>query len=262
MKSVRHDRHARTQFIRRFSDSSSHLVTTYILVHGAWHGAWCWDKVSPLLAAAGHTSVAVDLPGHDRNTSTFRDITLDDYVNSVSQLLADLTEPVVLVGHSHGGATISMAAERQPEMISTLVYVCAFLLHDGQSIADVVAAGEQSIVKRNMVSTDVGHRIMIREEACREGLFNDCSDAEYKWALSQLVPEPSSPRTTPVKLTEERFGRVRRTYIECLKDNAIPISVQRKMCATLPCERVIRMNTSHSPFISSPQELASHLLAI
>jgi len=237
-------------------------VSTYVLVHGAWHGAWCWDKVVPLLEAAGHTAVAVDLPGHGNDTTPIEDLTLDDYVDRVSEVLDNQPEPAVLVGHSHGGATISMVAERRPEMVKTLVYVCAFMLRDDQSISDVVAAGEQSMVRRNMVSSDDGRSIVIRDEAVREGLFGDCTDDDFAWARSHLVPEPATSRTTRVAVTDERFGRVPRFYVECLRDNAIPLSVQRWMCAASPCKKVFTMDTGHSPFISAPQELVGHLLAV
>lgn len=233
-------------------------MTAYVLVHGAW----CWDKVVPMLEAAGHTAVAVDLPGHGNDTTPFEGLALQDYVDRVSQVLAAQPEPVVLVGHSHGGATISMTAERHPEKVKALVYVCAFLLRDGQSIADVVAAGEQSLVKRNMVSLDGGRSLVIRDDALREGLFGDCTDADFEWARSRLVPEPASPRATPVMVTDERFGRVPRAYVECVRDNAIPISAQREMCAASPCEKVVTMDTNHSPFISAPFELAAHLMAV
>ncbi len=237
-------------------------MTAYVLVHGAWHGAWCWDKVVPVLAAAGHTAVAVDLPGHGSDTTPIEDLGLGDYVDRTSQVLAQQPEPVVLVGHSHGGATISMTAERHPEKVKALVYVCAFLLRDGQSIADLVAAGEQSLVKRNMASLDGGRSLVIRDDALRDGLFGDCTDADFEWARSRLVPEPSSPRTTPVTVTDELFGRVPRVYVECLRDNAVPLSMQREMCAESPCEKVITMDTGHSPFISAPEELAAHLMAV
>ena len=81
-------------------------------------------------------------------------------------------------------------------------------------------------------------------------------------ARSLLTREPNAPLATPLSLTKANFGRVPRVYIETLKDRGVSIQLQRRMCGTLPCERVLSMDTSHSPFFSAPKELASHLLSL
>ena len=108
-------------------------MSTYVLVHGSWHGGWCWDKVIPLLKARGHRVVAPDLPGHGRDKTPASDITLRAYADRVCDVLDAEAEPAILVGHSFGGLVITQAAEYRPEKIRTLVYLCAYLLRSGSS---------------------------------------------------------------------------------------------------------------------------------
>ena len=117
----------------------SQAVKTYILVHGAWHGAWCWYKVVPLLEARGHKVVAPDLPGHGKDTTKPEQVTLADYVNKVVSVANDQNGPVILVGHSMAGVVISQAAEvLGANKISALIYLDAFLPANGESLFALV----------------------------------------------------------------------------------------------------------------------------
>ncbi|WP_374210506.1 alpha/beta fold hydrolase [Dermatobacter hominis] len=99
----------------------------FVLVHGAWHGSWCWSRLQASLSAAGAVSTAVDLPGRAGDPTPLDGLDLDAYAERVAAVVTSVDEPVVLVGHSMGGATISQVAERVPERIEALVYVCALL---------------------------------------------------------------------------------------------------------------------------------------
>ena len=96
-------------------------MATYVLVHGAWHGAWAWDEVTPLLEAEGHTVDALDLPGHGDDRSPVSEMTLEGNVNRILERIDAAGEPVVLLGHSMGGMSVTQAAEHVPERISRLV---------------------------------------------------------------------------------------------------------------------------------------------
>jgi len=82
-------------------------LSKYVLIHGAWHGSWCWDKVSPLLKTKGHEVEAPDLPGHGKDKMSINEVTLDAYTEKLCKILDAQTEPVVLVGHSGGHSDIS-----------------------------------------------------------------------------------------------------------------------------------------------------------
>jgi pimeloyl-ACP methyl ester carboxylesterase len=100
----------------------------FVLVHGQWHGSWCWNKVVPLLTAQGHRVTAIDLPGRGGDPKELAKLTPADYVSAVTRVLDASPEPVVLVGHSLGGGTVSLAGEARPEKIKRLVYLTAFLV--------------------------------------------------------------------------------------------------------------------------------------
>jgi pimeloyl-ACP methyl ester carboxylesterase len=206
--------------------------------------------------------MAPDLPGHGSDKSPVSEVSLRAYADRVVKVLEAQSEPVVLVGHSMGGIVISQAAEYRPERVKTLVYVCAFLLRDGESLLQIAQGDTEALVLPNLVMTDDQSSATVRDEAIKEAFYGDCSDEDVARAKSLLVPQAAAPFATPVRTTAENFGRVPRIYIECLRDRAISPSVQKKMYTALPCQRVISMDTSHSSFFSAPEELAAHLAAI
>lgn len=237
-------------------------MSTYVLIHGAWHGGWCWDKIVPLLEKQGHKVVAPDLPGHGSDKSPISAVSLPAYTDRVVKVLKTQSEPVVLVAHSMGGIVISQATEYRPEMVKTLVYLCAFLLRDGETLLQVAQDDAEALVLPNLVMTDDQSSATVRDEAINEAFYGDCSDEDAARAKSLLVPQAAAPFATPVHTTADNFGRVPRIYIECLRDRAISPSAQRKMYTALPCQRVVSMDTSHSPFFSAPEELVAHLAAV
>lgn len=237
-------------------------MSTYILVHGAWHGGWCWYKVVPLLEKAGHTVIAPDLPSLGKDKTPISQVSLALWAEHVCWLLDAQAEPAVLVGHSRGGIVISEAAERRPDNVKTLVYLCAFLLRSGESLLQVAGEDTTSLVVPNLVVADDQSSCTVRDDAIRDAFYGDCSDEDVALARLCLAPEPMAPMATPVSVSEGNFGRVPRVYIECLQDRAIPPALQKRMCTAMPCQRVISMDTSHSPFFSAPQALVDHLLAL
>ena len=238
-------------------------MSTYVLVHGAYHGAWCYAKVAPLLKAAGHTVIAVDLPGHGDNPVPREQITLAAYVHHVCQIVDAQGEPVILVGHSLGGITISQVAEERSDKIKSLVFLTAMMPMDGESRADVsVRVGENSTVAQARVPTDDGLAATVRDDLIIPLFYEDCSAEDIAVAKANLVPQANELITAKVRLTEARYGSVPRVFIECLRDGAILIGMQRQMVAALPCETVLTLDTSHSPFFSAPQELADQLLSL
>lgn len=224
-------------------------METFVLIHGAWHGRWCWSKLIPLLEKAGHKVIAPDLPGHGENRrKDILKITQQDYIDCVVEVLDNQADPVILVGHSMGGMVISQVGEHRPDKIKSLVYLCAFLLKDSESM-----------------HTDEGkppEPLSMTDEALKELFYGDCTDADFQWAKSLLVPQPQAPVFAPIHITDKNYGRVPRFYITCLLDQAIKPAFQKQMYTAMPCQRVISMNTSHSPFLSAPEELARNLLGL
>jgi pimeloyl-ACP methyl ester carboxylesterase len=235
-------------------------MSTYILIHGAMHGGWCWDKVVPLLEKAGHVVEAPDLPGHGRDTTPIREVSLQAYADRVCSVVDAQRDAVILVGHSMGGIVITQAAEYRPGKIEILVYLTAGLPRNGESSFQL-APPDAGLIGPNLIMAE-DRSCTLKDEAIKEIYYGDCSDEDVARAKSLLVPQAVAPLATPVRTTEESFGRIPRVYIECLRDRAVPPSVQKRMYTALPCRKVISMDTSHSPFFSAPEELAAHLTSL
>ena len=237
-------------------------MSTVVLVHGAWHGAWCWYKVVPLLQRAGHRVLVPDLPGHGRDAAPIGGATMQDYAQRVVDVMRTANEPVVLVGHSMGGMVISTAAEQQPDSVARLVYLAAMLLDDGQTTADVTAAGDVSRIGASLVVAPDGATLTVEPGALKEIFYGDCADADVALAQLLLGPESIAALGASIHTSAPRWGRIPRTYIECTHDQAISIGAQRAMTRRIPCEAVVTLHTDHSPFFSAPELLARQLLAL
>jgi pimeloyl-ACP methyl ester carboxylesterase len=237
-------------------------VSAYVLVHGAWHGGWCWHKVVARLRKAGQRATAPDLPSLGRDRTPIAQVSLQTWTESVCRALDAEVEPVILVGHSRAGAVISQAAEARPEKIRALVYLAGFLLADGESVSQKAKEDAASLVGPNMQVSEDRRSWTLRETAVREALYGQCADEDVVLAQALLSPEAVAPLMTPIRVSAARFGRVPRIYIECLRDRAVSLSEQRRMVMSMPCRQVISMDTDHSPFFSSPAELTAHLISL
>jgi pimeloyl-ACP methyl ester carboxylesterase len=235
-------------------------MSTYLLVHGAWFGGWCWDRLAPFLTERGHRVVTPDLPGHGRDRTPVCDITLQRFVERLCQVLEVQEEPVVLVGHSMGGIAISQAAELRPDKVQLLVYLTAYLLRDGETAAQMSQQDTGSLLRGNLSVDLFGGRYRFNEAALNEVLCGDCSQEEVAWIKKLIVREEAlAPVVTRLTLTSENFGRIPRVYIECLNDRTISPALQRRMYTAVPCAQVVSMTSAHCPQISSPADLATHL---
>jgi len=234
-------------------------MTSFVLVHGAWHGGWCWHKVVGRLEAMGHRAAAPDMPGHGDDETPIAGVTMDDIVARIGETIGAGDEKVVLVGHSYGGAMITQAAERYADRIKSLVYLTAFLPGDGQTVEELARADGDSRLNGNVYLSEDEATAHVRPEAIRDGFYADCSDADVAFATARLRPEAVAGLRTPMRTSAANFGRLPRTYIECLKDKAISIAMQRRLHGALPCDRVFTLDTDHSPFFSAPDALAEAL---
>jgi len=235
-------------------------VNTYVLIHGAWHGAWSYEKLIPILRHAGHKAIAVDLPGHGLDMTPVMQVTLDAYVTKVVQTIDRVSGKVILVGHSMGGFVVSQVAQVRSDKISTLVYIAAFMPKNGETLMALAATDEKALVYPNLtISEDMAFSFFNRDSASSV-FYNDCADQDISWATLRLNWQPGAPYTQPVKLTDAKFGSIRRIYIKTLRDRAITPAMQQRMIDAMPPERVIEMDTGHSPFLSQPDVLTNHLM--
>jgi pimeloyl-ACP methyl ester carboxylesterase len=234
------------------------MTATVVLVHGAFHGGWCWDRVVPGLTEAGVDAVAVDLPGHGvGDPGPVGDLRGD--AAHVRGVLAGLDGPVVLVGHSYGGAVISEAGAGQPDVVR-LVYLAAVVPDVGETLAGPppepgVELPEMAITDSFVVSDD-GTTATVAEHAVRGIFYHDCSDDDVAFAQARLSPQ--STASFAQTLEGAAWRDVPSTYVLCLDDRTVPPAVQRAHAARTT--DVVELDTSHSPFFSRP-DLIVDLLA-
>lgn len=239
------------------------MKETFVLVHGAWLGAWCWDKVIPLLEKSGHTAIALDLPGHGNSEVSIHGQDIHTYADYVADVLRTQDEPVILVGHSMGGMSISEAAAMVPEKVKKLVYVTAFLPRDGESNnyygdnkngiqeMDWISIGRQNIG----VTLTEDEKVMTLEDSfSMPALYNDIPEAEALAYCKLHGPDTIAAPYTQVGLNAV-FDSIPKYYITCSKDAILTPEIQDKMLAVTPVEKVYTLESGHSPYFSKPVEL-------
>jgi pimeloyl-ACP methyl ester carboxylesterase len=233
----------------------------YILVHGAWHGKWCWDGIKGNLESAGHLVLTPDLPGHGDNQKPLPQITLDTYVDFICGLLAKLDGAVILVGHSMAGIIISQVAERMPEKIEELIYVAAYLPKNNESLMETARKSAGKGVSTEMLFVESNNEIIIAKSDRTKALFFNCCTPDVgASALALLESEPLQPFTQRLTLSEECFGRVKKLYVLCTKDEAILPIDQRRMYEGV-IKDIVEIPADHSPFLSSALDLTMALQA-
>jgi pimeloyl-ACP methyl ester carboxylesterase len=226
-------------------------MASFILIPGAMHGAWTWDRIVPLLERAGHQALAPELPGIGADRSiAVEDITLGHWVDFLEGVAGAAAGQVILVGHSRGGLVIGEAAERLGERVQGLVYLTAVILTPGQSVIELV----DNVIGRPEPAS--GQSPL---ETATARFYHRCAPEDATWAAGQLCAEPMQLLATPAGTSWEGWGRMPRAYIECTDDRQISLAQQRLMQAAAPCDPVIQIDSDHSPFLSAPEALAAAL---
>jgi len=235
---------------------------TVVLVHGAFHGAWCWDRVVPHLEAQGVPVLAFDLPGHGADPGPPGD--LYAHADALRARLGAIRGPIVVVGHSYGGAVISDGAADVDGVVH-LVYLAAIVADEGETMTSIDVGGpslglgdaDVSEVPEAMQLTDDGYLVIDPERAVG-AFYADCEPADVEYALARLTPQNPVTFSQPVRAAAWRT--VPSTYVVCYEDRAVSLPFQRAL-ATRTTDRV-EMPTSHSPFFSAPEALAGVLARI
>lgn len=217
-----------------------------VLVHGAMHGSWCWDRVVPRLEADPRSRrvVAVDLPGTAANPGPVPvdEITVDHYVDHVVGLIddADLRD-IVLVGHSLGGITITPVAHRVASRMRHLVCLTSIHPPAGRTVLEVMFGG-----------SDPGIRIP-------EAFTTDFDESDAAWLTGRLVDQPPLPLSTPI-VTATGPASVPVTYVRCGRDEALTPTVQTEQAERMGAD-VVDLDAGHSPFVTHVDELAAIILS-
>jgi pimeloyl-ACP methyl ester carboxylesterase len=276
--------------------------TPILLLHGLWHGTWCWSEVLARLTVAGRQALAVDMAGHGLRArrlaaatarpfdpvamaavpSPAADITLDQ----AGALLVSQAEalggggPVTAVAHSMGGTVLTRAVQDAPHLFARAVYLCAFMPASGVPAADYLfmPENEGDLAAASLVADPAqtgGLRIdpanpdSAYRQQLRDAFYADVDPVIADAAIGLLTPDaPAGIASEATELTAESWGSVPRVYIVCAQDRALRPPLQRKLIADAdaafpgnPTE-VYTLNSSHSPFLSMPADLADIILKL
>jgi pimeloyl-ACP methyl ester carboxylesterase len=227
------------------------MTRPLVLVHGAWHGPWCWSRVTPLLDAAGVEWHAPELAGPDLHgdAALVRDV-------------LDGVDGAVLVGHSYGGAVITEAGAHPS--VAHLVYLAALALDGDETLSS--AGGEEAARRVAHETPNLGDFLVDRgdgtfglaPEAVGPYLYGDCDDATVAWASSRLRPQPAAVfGQSPAAVA---WREKPSTYVVCRADRAVPPDLQRLLARR--CTASVEWDASHSPFASIPEQTAEFLIAL
>ncbi len=235
------------------------IADTFVLVHGAFQDGSSWSAVTEALKAAGHTAVAVTLPGRGDGRA-LGEVTMVDHVAAVTAAIDAVGAPVVLVGHSFGGMVISATAETAPDKISTLVYVAAYLPHDGQSMQDLAAVDHHNGFQSDTFQVAADYSSATINPRDGSAIFaNDADSTLATEIAAALIPEPLQPIATPATLSA-RFDGVRKAYVVTLRDKAVSTDLQLTMLGRGSVDEAIPFDSGHSPQRTKPAELATALI--
>jgi len=241
---------------------------TYVLVHPAWHGGWCWKKVAPLLRASGHDVWTPTLTGLGERAHLARpDVGLNVHIEDVISVLEfeDLTK-VILVGHSSTGMVITGVGDRVPERISHLVYLDAFVPEDGQSLLDIMPAPLVPQVKARVQDEGQGWLLprlfsSSWEETVAE-VWRITDEADQRWMLARLRPTPFRHFLEPVQRANPAAKNVPRTFVRCLQYPNPIFDGYAQIARQGGLWHYRELATSHEPFVTMPRELTDLLLEI
>ena len=220
-----------------------------VLVHGAWHGPWCWERVTPYLDSARVPWVAPDLPSCARASTGANEVEDNVAVRGALDALPG-EEQAILLGHSRGGRVITEAGTH--ERVGHLVYLAAFLGDENEDVASYISP---ELYQALNVSED--GTTAVKAELGADVFYNECNATDFSWAAQRL----RSQGHNPFEGSSELAWRVKpSTYVVCSRDNAIPASGQRKMAAR--ATTVVEWSTDHSAFANRPELVAALLIGL
>jgi pimeloyl-ACP methyl ester carboxylesterase len=232
---------------------------TFLLIHGAWEGAWSWKETTVFLEQNGHTVKAIDLPGHGDDKTPISEINMTLYANRVKDELTKIEGQVILVGHSFGGFVVSQVAEEMPEKIEKLVFIASAMPYKGKTAVEVFEEDEGSEFLENLIFSEDKSTATMSRETIKNIVFTCATHEQIDAVLPKLVAQSTTPFFEKVITTVENFGRVPKAYIETTLDRVITLKAQRHGQKMLGIEESVTLEYGHVPLETVPKQLADAL---
>jgi pimeloyl-ACP methyl ester carboxylesterase len=238
----------------------------FLFVHGGYHGAWCWDKLTPELEGLGYTTLAIDLPGcNQRQAET---ASLASWRGALRDVVNDGD---ILVGHSMGGFAITLAADDVPDKIGRLIFLSAAVPVEGEAMgaatSDNVAIEWPTTVglhyEEFLEIIDLPNRgpcVRLTKQAAANKLFyHDCSSEDQDWAWAHLTPLPLAPSLEAIRVPRFWSAPIPRDFIVTTDDYSHSRELDNIFMRRLGLSTGFSIVSSHSPFISQPTQTAKLL---
>jgi len=231
-------------------------MTTFVLLHGAFHGAWCWSRVAEPLRAAGHEVLTPTQTGlGERANELAPGVTIDTFVQDLIDVLrTGCLHDAVLVGHSFGGIAISGAADRVPGRIKQLIYLDSVILQNGERPADQWPP--DLAAERHQMGKQTGGLSVAAPDPSRFGVPPG-PDAE--WVRSQLTPHPYGTFVSPLHLSNPIGNGLPATYIACMDPEYLSLASSKAAARVMPGWAYREIPTGHNPMITAPDLLVALL---
>jgi pimeloyl-ACP methyl ester carboxylesterase len=242
----------------------------FLFVHGGFHAAWCWDRTIAELGTLGHDGAAVDLPGHGALVE--QESTLANRRDAIVAMMESGGEKCVVVGHSGGGFDATLAADARPDLVSHIVYLAAALPREGKTYPEAMVMrdaddelgdefdGDAGEMLGYLTFDDSGAMWFADFDGAWKYFYHDCDESTARSAFERLGPERFGDTTvTPVSVPNFWAADLPRSFIVCEQDRSMPRwladTVSRRLGVTQ-----LSIDSSHSPFLSRPRELAELLV--
>jgi pimeloyl-ACP methyl ester carboxylesterase len=232
------------------------MAGAFVLVHGAWHGGWCWNKVASILREHGHTVLTPTQTGlGERSHLLSKSINLDVFITDITNVLKweDLTD-VVLVGHSFGGSTISGVADRMRDRVRRLVYFDAVILENGQSAFSQLP---RNVVEgRTKAAQETSGDLSIPVPDAT--VFGVRDPSQLRWVQERLTPHPFNTYTSPLKLANNIGNGLPASYVICTDPPYEPLEATRNSIKSAGW-KMIEIKTGHDAMVIAPDRVADLL---
>ncbi len=228
---------------------------TFVLVHGAWHGGWCWRRVSDILAAQGHRVFTPTLSGlADKSHLMSPAINLQTHVDDIVNLVRwERLENICLVGHSYAGMPISLVAEAVGDKISSIVFLDAFVPEDGETPLDLITPAVQADIRAAIARGDVSRA------SPPAAYFKVMTPDDVVWIDSLTTPHPNGVWTGVMKLSGAREKIAKKSYIRAGLYPSAPFDAHMEKCARRPGWQTQSIASGHDVMVDAPRELAQAL---
>ena len=245
------------------SVNSTHSAKSpvYVLVHGAWHGAWCWERVLPLFGDAGHRAHAVNLTGvGERAHLLSAQITVATHAADVMEVVRSHEwSEVVLVGHSYGGVVVTQVAQRlldeMPGVLQHVIYLDAHVPKNGESWGTMQTA-ETRLARIKEAQTVGGGVFLNPPDASKFGL----TGADRDWVNRRQTPQPFGVYLDPMRIDDAAQASLKRSYINCVGNVLSGLELSRERVKADPSWTYLEIDSGHDPMVSHPETLVALLL--